>query len=227
MKNSVILKSMLALSILAAGTVTSNITGSVDAFNKSQKAKISLKDYYSKTPLSTTAKIEQMDGNYWTVTFKVGQSQQERSARITTKAKGFSVGNTVNIFIVPENSNRSGEIESIGGISHDQPGHESFYINVKKSEGTARDGSSMVSNSSEDLFLFNKEVTLKELDFRIRKMLIDKYGLYGSHHKGKIVVKDRSNGIYTFELDKRLQNDRMDYILKSGQIKEATVTLEK
>ena len=45
-------------------------------------------------------------------------------------------------------------------------------------------------------------MTLKEVDFKIRKHLIDHYGLYGEMSSGTVTVQMKYYGKYTIELDK-------------------------
>ena len=66
---------------------------------------------------------------------------------------------------------------------------------------------------------------MKELDFKIRKMLVEKYRLYkGASDKGRIVInmKDEKHEI---DLSEKLSFDRMFDVIDSKQIKNIEVNL--
>ncbi len=50
--------------------------------------------------------------------------------------------------------------------------------------------------------LLKEQISLKELDFKLRKQLIENHNLYGNVGSGKIVIKMKNGGKYTFELHK-------------------------
>lgn len=76
---------------------------------------------------------------------------------------------------------------------------------------------------------FNKEeVSLKEVDFKLRKLLIDQKGLYKSQYSdGTIIVHLNNGGRNTFELHKKLQDNRMSDVINSTDIQYIEVTLTK
>ena len=51
-----------------------------------------------------------------------------------------------------------------------------------------------------------EEISLKELDFKLRKQLIEQHNLYGNIGSGTIVIKMKNGGKYTFELHKNYKN---------------------
>lgn len=70
-------------------------------------------------------------------------------------------------------------------------------------------------------FKIDKEaMTLKEVDFKIRKHLIDHYGLYGEMSSGTVTVKMKYYGKYTFELDKSYKKTEWPISLKSQILTE-------
>ncbi|MCE3309577.1 superantigen-like protein, partial [Staphylococcus aureus] len=73
-----------------------------------------------------------------------------------------------------------------------------------------------------------EEISLKELDFKLRKKLMEEEKLYGAvnNRKGKIVVKMEDDKFYTFELTKKLQPHRMGDTIDGTKIKEINVELE-
>ncbi|MDQ1882113.1 superantigen-like protein, partial [Staphylococcus aureus] len=70
------------------------------------------------------------------------------------------------------------------------------------------------------------EISLKELDFKLRKKLMNENGLYTTKRgSGAIVVKMVDGGFYTFELNKKLQEHRMGDVIDGTKIKEINVEL--
>ncbi|KKI58748.1 Exotoxin 4 [Staphylococcus aureus] len=67
---------------------------------------------------------------------------------------------------------------------------------------------------------------MKELDFKIRKLLIKKYKLYeGSADKGRIVINMKDENKYEIDLSEKLSFDRMFDVMDSKQIKNIEVNL--
>ena len=57
--------------------------------------------------------------------------------------------------------------------------------------------------SDTDFYINKEEISLKELDFKLRKALIDKHDLYKTEPKdSKIRVTMKNGDFYTFELNK-------------------------
>ncbi|HCC5642503.1 TPA: superantigen-like protein, partial [Staphylococcus aureus] len=94
-----------------------------------------------------------------------------------------------------------------------------MQITKKTSSNTETVTSSYYSISKEN-------ISLKELDFKLRKHLIDKNGLYKTEPKNsKIRVTMEDGGFYTFELNKKLQTNRMGDVIDGTKIKEINVEL--
>lgn len=84
-------------------------------------------------------------------------------------------------------------------------------------------------HASIDSFSINKEeVSLKELDFKIRKQLVEKYGLYqGTSKYGKITIILKGGEKQEIELGDKLQFERMGDVLNSKDINKIEVTLKQ
>ncbi|HDM2501026.1 TPA: superantigen-like protein, partial [Staphylococcus aureus] len=79
----------------------------------------------------------------------------------------------------------------------------------------------------EFFFIQKEEVSLKELDFKIRKLLIKKYKLYeGSADKGRIVINMKDENKYEIDLSDKLDFERMADVINSEQIKNIEVNLK-
>lgn len=87
-------------------------------------------------------------------------------------------------------------------------------------------GQNTASVTSEYYSINKEEISLKELDFKLRKQLIDKHDLYKTEPKdSKIKVSMKNGGYYTFELNKKLQPHRMGDTIDSRNIKKIEVNL--
>lgn len=67
-------------------------------------------------------------------------------------------------------------------------------------------------------YIKKEKITLKELDFKLRKHLIEKYGLY------KTISKDGS--FYNLDLRSKLKFKYMGEVIESKQIKDIEVNLK-
>ena len=76
------------------------------------------------------------------------------------------------------------------------------------------------------VFIQKEEVSLKELDFKIRKLLIEKYRLYkGTSDKGRIVINMKDEKKHEIDLSEKLSFERMFDVMDSKQIKNIEVNL--
>ncbi|HEI7353616.1 TPA: exotoxin beta-grasp domain-containing protein [Staphylococcus aureus] len=132
----------------------------------------------------------------------------------------------VDIFVVREGTDRSGITKSNGGItktnSRDRVDNvKSVGLNITKPTGH-----NTATRQSEVYSIEKEEISLKELDFKLRKLLIEKHGLYQTEPKdSKITVTMNNGGYYTFELNKKLQEHRMGDVIDGTKIKEINVEL--
>lgn len=137
------------------------------------------------------------------------------------------------VFVVmekPKNFNRGYlYTDSIGGVT---PANQNNYIdyvsapsiNVKKSNGQV-----VSEEPITNFYIFKEKVSLKELDFKLRKTLIEKHKLYkkDGYTSGQIVVHTNDGGKHTFELSKKLQEHRMKDYIDGTKIKNITIELKK
>ncbi|MBR9431989.1 superantigen-like protein, partial [Staphylococcus aureus] len=86
---------------------------------------------------------------------------------------------------------------------------------------------SVTSTSTPSTYsIYKEEISLKELDFKLRKHLIDKHDLYKTEPKdSKIRITMKNGGYYTFELNKKLQPHRMGDTIDSRNIEKIEVNL--
>ncbi|BDV04386.1 TPA: superantigen-like protein SSL2 [Staphylococcus aureus] len=232
MKMKSIAKVSLVLGILATGvnTVTEQ---PVHAENKhvqvSQNSK-NLKAYYTQPSVeykNVTGYISSIQPKAGTKFMNIIEGNAVNNLALVGKDKQHyhtGVHRNLDIFYVNEDKRFEGSKYSIGGIteSSDKVVDQIAEARVIKEDHTGE--------YDYDFFPFkiDKEaMTLKEVDFKIRKHLIDHYGLYGEMSSGTVTVKMKYYGKYTFELDKKLQEDRMADIIKVTDIDRIEVIVKK
>ncbi|HAR4942355.1 TPA: superantigen-like protein SSL9 [Staphylococcus aureus] len=231
MKLTAIAKATLALGILTTGVMTAEsqtVNAKVKLDETQRKYYINmLKDYYSQESYESTnisVKSEDYYGsnvlnfNQRNKNFKVFLIGDDRN-----KYKELTHGRDV--FAVPELIDTKGGIYSVDGITKKNVRSVFGYVShpglqVKKVD--PKDGFSI----KELFFIQKEEVSLKELDFKIRKMLVEKYRLYkGASDKGRIVINMKDEKKHEIDLSEKLSFDRMFDVLDSKQIKNIEVNL--
>ncbi|CAC5597887.1 exotoxin 5 [Staphylococcus aureus] len=231
MKLTAIAKATLALGILTTGVMAAEsqtVNAKVKLDETQRKYYINmLKDYYSQESYESTnisVKSEDYYGsnvlnfNQRNKNFKVFLIGDDRN-----KYKELTHGRDV--FAVPELIDTKGGIYSVGGITKKNVRSVFGYVShpglqVKKVD--PKDGFSI----KELFFIQKEEVSLKELDFKIRKMLVEKYRLYkGASDKGRIVINMKDEKKHEIDLSEKLSFDRMFDVLDSKQIKNIEVNL--
>ncbi|HDK5725082.1 exotoxin SpEX, partial [Staphylococcus pseudintermedius] len=232
MKQSTILKVSLAVGILTTGvgihSQAAAFASEAHAQNVHSEAQ-QLKDYYSKTYFEyndVTGYVE--DNNKLSVvtpqeTLVSVSLVGKDLSKYTDKANGY---NHLDLFVVPEGTDRSAETKSIGGIT--KTNQRSYYDYVKKPNIiiNKKYGELTSSMSTNDFSINKEEVSLKELDFKLRQKLINEYGLYqNGSSNGKIVIKigDNDKDIMTLELNKKLQEHRMSDTVDVNKIQQITI----
>ncbi|ELL1175154.1 superantigen-like protein SSL9 [Staphylococcus aureus] len=231
MKLTAIAKATLALGILTTGVMTAEsqtVNAKVKLDETQRKYYINmLKDYYSQESYESTnisVKSEDYYGsnvlnfNQRNKNFKVFLIGDDRN-----KYKELTHGRDV--FAVPELIDTKGGIYTVGGITKKNVRSVFGYVShpglqVKKVD--PKDGFSI----KELFFIQKEEVSLKELDFKIRKMLVEKYRLYkGTADKDRIVINMKDEKKHEIDLSEKLSFDRMFDMLDSKQIKNIEVNL--
>ncbi|HEH9342805.1 TPA: superantigen-like protein SSL9 [Staphylococcus aureus] len=231
MKLTAIAKATLALGILTTGVMTAEsqtVNAKVKLDETQRKYYINmLKDYYSQESYESTNISVKSEDYYGSNVLNFNQRNKN--------FKVFLIGNDRNkykelthgrdVFAVPELIDTKGGIYSVGGITKKNVRSVFGYVShpglqVKKVD--PKDGFSI----KELFFIQKEEVSLKELDFKIRKMLVEKYRLYkGASDKGRIVINMKDEKKHEIDLSEKLSFDRMFDVLDSKEIKNIEVNL--
>lgn len=228
MKITAIVKASLALSILVTGVITST-TQTVNASEHESKYEnvtkdiFDLRDYYS----GASNQLKNVVGYHYS---KGGRhylviDKNRKFTRVQIFGKDIQRFKArknpgLDIFVVKEAENRNGTVYSYGGVTKKNQGAYYDYLNaprfqIKKSEG---DG---ITTYGRLHYIYKEEISLKELDFQLRQYLIQNFDLYKKFPKdSKIKVIMKNGGYYTFELNKKLQTNRMSDVIDGRNIEK-------
>ncbi|HEH5609402.1 TPA: superantigen-like protein SSL9 [Staphylococcus aureus] len=231
MKLTAIAKATLALGILTTGVMTAEsqtVNAKVKLDETQRKYYINmLKDYYSQESYESTNISVKSEDYYGSNVLNFNQRNKNFKVFLIggdrNKYKELTHGRDV--FAVPELIDTKGGIYTVGGITKKNVRSVFGYVShpglqVKKVD--PKDGFSI----KELFFIQKEEVSLKELDFKIRKMLVEKYRLYkGTADKGRIVINMKDEKKHEIDLSEKLSFDRMFDMLDSKQIKNIEVNL--
>ncbi|HEH0902926.1 TPA: superantigen-like protein SSL11 [Staphylococcus aureus] len=227
MKLKNIAKASLALGILTTGMITTTAQPvKASTLEVRSQATQDLSEYYKGRGFELTNVTGYKYGNK--VTF-IDNSQQidvtlTGNEKLTVKDDD-EVSN-VDVFVVREGSDKSAITTSIGGITKTNGTQQKDTVqnvNLSVSKST---GQHTTSVTSEYYSIYKEEISLKELDFKLRKHLIDKHDLYKTEPKdSKIRITMKNGGYYTFELNKKLQPHRMGDTIDSRNIEKIEVNL--
>ncbi|HDG2388791.1 TPA: superantigen-like protein, partial [Staphylococcus aureus] len=127
------------------------------------------------------------------------------------KKYGEGVHRNVDVFVVLEENNYNLEKYSVGGITKSNSKKVDHKAGVRI---TKEDNKGIISHDVSEFKITKEQISLKELDFKLRKQLIEKHNLYGNMGSGTIVIKMKNGGKYTFELHKKLQEHRMADVIE-------------
>ncbi|MCS5350197.1 superantigen-like protein [Staphylococcus aureus] len=230
MKMKSIAKVSLVLGILATGvnTVTEQ---PAHAENKpiviSENSK-KLKSYYNQP----SVEYKNVTGYVSTIQtdikfMNIIQDNSIYNLALVGKSKQYynqGVFRNLDIFYVNEDKKYGFATYSIGGIT--KSNNKSIDHNVE-ARVIKEDDSGEYAYDFFPFLIKKEDISLKELDFKLRKHLIDNYGLYGEMRSGTIIVKTKHHGRYTFELDRKLQEDRMFDVIDSKSIERIEIVVKK
>ncbi|UXV48010.1 superantigen-like protein SSL3 [Staphylococcus aureus] len=128
----------------------------------------------------------------------------------------------IDVFIVLEDNKYQLKKYSVGGITktNSKKVDHKAELNITK-----KDEKGKILRDVSKYMITKEEISLKELDFKLRKQLIEQHNLYGNIGSGTIVIKMKNGGKYTFELHKKLQEHRMADVIDGTSIDRIEVNL--
>ncbi|BBA23068.1 TPA: superantigen-like protein SSL7 [Staphylococcus aureus] len=230
MKLKTLAKATLALGLLTTGVITSE-GQAVQAAEKQERVQHlhdirDLHRYYSSESFeysNVSGKVENYNGSN---VVRFNPKDQNHQLFLLGKDKEqYKEGlQGQNVFVVQELIDPNGRLSTVGGVTkkNNKTSETNTPLFVNKVNGEDLD-------ASIDSFLIQKEeISLKELDFKIRKQLVEKYGLYkGTSKYGKIIINLKDENKVEIDLGDKLQFERMGDVLNSKDIRGISVTIKQ
>ncbi|HDC8045410.1 TPA: superantigen-like protein SSL7 [Staphylococcus aureus] len=230
MKLKTLAKATLALGLLTTGVITSE-GQAVQAAEKQERVQHlhdirDLHRYYSSESFeysNVSGKVENYNGSN---VVRFNPKDQNHQLFLLGKDKEqYKEGlQGQNVFVVQELIDPNGRLSTVGGVTkkNNKNSETNTPLFVNKVNGEDLD-------ASIDSFLIQKEeISLKELDFKIRQQLVNNYGLYkGTSKYGKIIINLKDENKVEIDLGDKLQFERMGDVLNSKDIRGISVTINQ
>ncbi|MCQ1130360.1 superantigen-like protein SSL1 [Staphylococcus aureus] len=226
MKFKAIAKASLALGMLATGVITSNVQSVQAKTEVKQQSESELKHYYNKPVLErknvTGYKYTEKGKDYIDV---IVDNQYSQISLVGSDKDKFKDGDNSNIdvFILREGDSRQATNYSIGGVTktNSQPFIDYIHtpiLEIKK--GKEEPQSSLYQ-------IYKEDVSLKELDYRLRERAIKQHGLYSNGLKqGQITITMKDGKSHTIDLSQKLEKERMGDSIDGRQIQKILVEMK-
>ncbi|HCY1925326.1 TPA: superantigen-like protein SSL1 [Staphylococcus aureus] len=226
MKFKAIAKASLALGMLATGVITSNVQSVQAKTEVKQQSESELKHYYNKPVLErknvTGYKYTEKGKDYIDVIVDNQYSQISLVGSDKDKFKDEDNSN-IDVFILREGDSRQATNYSIGGVTktNSQPFIDYIHtpiLEIKK--GKEEPQSSLYQ-------IYKEDISLKELDYRLRERAIKQHGLYSNGLKqGQITITMKDGKSHTIDLSQKLEKERMGDSIDGRQIQKILVEMK-
>ncbi|MDF4035570.1 superantigen-like protein SSL1 [Staphylococcus aureus] len=226
MKFKAIAKASLALGMLATGVITSNVQSVQAKTEVKQQSESELKHYYNKPVLErknvTGYKYTEKGKDYIDV---IVDNQYSQISLVGSDKDKFKDGDNSNIdvFILREGDSRQATNYSIGGVTktNSQPFIDYIHtpiLEIKK--GKEEPQSSLYQ-------IYKEDISLKELDYRLRERAIKQHGLYSNGLKqGQITITMKDGKSHIIDLSQKLEKERMGDSIDGRQIQKILVEMK-
>ncbi|HDK3299347.1 superantigen-like protein SSL1 [Staphylococcus aureus] len=226
MKFKAIAKASLALGMLATGVITSNVQSVQAKTEVKQQSESELKHYCNKPVLErknvTGYKYTEKGKDYIDV---IVDNQYSQISLVGSDKDKFKDGDNSNIdvFILREGDSRQATNYSIGGVTktNSQPFIDYIHtpiLEIKK--GKEEPQSSLYQ-------IYKEDISLKELDYRLRERAIKQHGLYSNGLKqGQITITMKDGKSHTIDLSQKLEKERMGDSIDGRQIQKILVEMK-
>lgn len=226
MKFKAIAKASLALGMLATGVITSNVQSVQAKTEVKQQNEADLKLYYNG-PSFEYKKVTGygfIEGKDRFIDFIYNGQYNKISLVGSDKDKyNEEVNPDIDVFVVREGNGRQADNHSIGGITKTNRGVYYDYIHtpiLEIKKGKEEPQSSLYQ-------IYKEDISLKELDFKLRKQLISQSGLYSNGLKqGQITITMNDGTTHTIDLSQKLEKERMGESIDGRQIQKILVEMK-
>ncbi|EPF0702280.1 superantigen-like protein SSL1 [Staphylococcus aureus] len=226
MKFKAIAKASLALGMLATGVITSNIQSVQAKTEVNQQSEADLKLYYNG-PSFEYKKVTGygfIEGKDRFIDFIYNGQYNKISLVGSDKDKyNEEVNPDIDVFVVREGNGRQADNHSIGGVTKTNRGVYYDYIHSPILE--IKKGNEEPQNSLYQIYKEN--ISLKELDYRLRERAIKQHGLYSNGLKqGQITITMKDGKSHTIDLSQKLEKERMGDSIDGRQIQKILVEMK-
>jgi len=226
MKFKAIAKASLALGMLATGVITSNIQSVQAKTEVKQQSEADLKLYYNG-PSFEYKKVTGygfIEGKDRFIDFIYNGQYNKISLVGSDKDKyNEEVNPDIDVFVVREGNGRQADNHSIGGVTKTNRGVCYDYIHSPILE--IKKGNEEPQNSLYQIYKEN--ISLKELDYRLRERAIKQHGLYSNGLKqGQITITMKDGKSHTIDLSQKLEKERMGDSIDGRQIQKILVEMK-
>ncbi|HGO1522014.1 TPA: superantigen-like protein SSL1 [Staphylococcus aureus] len=226
MKFKAIAKASLALGMLATGVITSNVQSVQAKTEVKQQSEADLKLYYNG-PSFEYKKVTRygfIEGKDRFIDFIYNGQYNKISLVGSDKDKyNEEVNPDIDVFVVREGNGRQADNHSIGGITKTNRGVYYDYIHTPILE-IKKDKEEPQSSLYQ---IYKEDISLKELDFKLRKQLISQSGLYSNGLKqGQITITMNDGTTHTIDLSQKLEKERMGESIDGRQIQKILVEMK-
>ncbi|HHV8921270.1 TPA: exotoxin beta-grasp domain-containing protein [Staphylococcus aureus] len=226
MKFKTIVKASLAIGMLATGVVTSN-TQSVQAKTEVKQQSVSDLRYYYSGPSFEYKKVTGYNYIYGGKHFLevIVGDQYSRISLLGSDKDKFKedVNQDLDVFVVGEGLGKQADNFSDGGVTKTNSKAYIDYINTPILE--IKSGNK--ESQSSLYYIYKEDISLKELDFKLRKQLISQYGLYSNNHKnGQITITMKDGSSHSIDLSKKLEKERMSESIDGREIQKIQVEIK-
>ncbi len=192
--------------MLATGVITSNVQSVQAKTEVKQQSESELKHYYNKPVLErknvTGYKYTEKGKDYIDV---IVDNQYSQISLVGSDKDKFKDGDNSNIdvFILREGDSRQATNYSIGGVTKQTVNLLlTIYtpiLEIKK--GKEEPQSSLYQ-------IYKEDISLKELDYRLRERAIKQHGLYSNGLKqGQITITMKDGKSHTIDLSQKLEKN--------------------
>ncbi|HDI7595588.1 superantigen-like protein SSL1 [Staphylococcus aureus] len=226
MKFKAIAKASLALGMLATGVITSNIQSVQAKTEVKKQSEADLKLYYNG-PSFEYKKVTGygfIEGKDRFIDFIYNGQYNKISLVGSDKDKyNEEVNPDIDVFVVREGNGRQADNHSIGGVTKTNRGVYYDYIHSPILE--IKKGNEEPQNSLYQIYKEN--ISLKELDYRLRERAIKQHGLYSNGLKqGQITITMKDGKSHTIDLSQKLEKERMGDSIDGRQIQKILVEMK-
>ncbi|HAR4583324.1 TPA: superantigen-like protein SSL1 [Staphylococcus aureus] len=226
MKFKAIAKASLALGMLATGVITSNIQSVQAKTEVKQQSEADLKLYYNG-PSFEYKKVTGygfIEGKDRFIDFIYNGQYNKISLVGSDKDKyNEEVNPDIDVFVVREGNGRQADNHLIGGVTKTNRGVYYDYIHSPILE--IKKGNEEPQNSLYQIYKEN--ISLKELDYRLRERAIKQHGLYSNGLKqGQITITMKDGKSHTIDLSQKLEKERMGDSIDGRQIQKILVEMK-